>query len=144
MLDHAYLTDIDTLSAVYFDTPFFGDHVLVILKLSLNPKVNEKTCTMKRCWQYYSSSKLNDILKPLIETTFYMPIICSLQAYWNLLENVMINASDFEAPLITSDLQKSNWNPNFIPPQNQNLNQLTKTIAGSKQVKVLISPFTVH
>ena len=33
LLDHIYLNNVETLLAVYFDTPIFGDHVLVMATL---------------------------------------------------------------------------------------------------------------
>ena len=58
MLDHAYLTNIENLNAVYFDTPIFGDHVLVILNLAIQMKQKSKTCALKCCWRDYSPANL--------------------------------------------------------------------------------------
>ena len=41
LLDHVYLNIISTFDSVFYDTPVFGDHLLVIVKLSLkNGKMN--------------------------------------------------------------------------------------------------------
>ena len=116
MLDHAYPTNIENLNAVYFDTPIFGDHVLVILNLAIQMKQKSKTCALKCCWRDYSPANLMFILKPLIETTFYMPILCTVQAYWNLIENTLICATDLVAPLMSNQTSMG-MDTNSIPPR---------------------------
>ena len=55
------------------------------------------------------------ILKPLIETTFYMPFVCTVQAYWNLMENTLICATDLVAPLILYEPPMGLGNHDSIP-----------------------------
>ena len=49
----------------------------------------------------------------MLQSKFYMPIDCSVQAYWNLFEHVLVILTDIVAPLIKVEAESK---PNFIPP----------------------------
>ena len=48
-----------TVADVYFETPPFGDHLLVMAKLIFKLPKNEKNCILKRCWSNYDSMGLS-------------------------------------------------------------------------------------
>ena len=62
LLDHVYLNRVEMIDAVYFDTPLFGDHVLVILDLLIGTTDQVKSTTKKRDWRKYTSSNITNTL----------------------------------------------------------------------------------
>ena len=52
------ITLAEALHAVYFDTPIFGDHVLVIAELSICRITEKNNCSLKRDWRSYSSTRI--------------------------------------------------------------------------------------
>ena len=62
LLDHVYLNNYSIFSSVYFETPIFGDHALVITKLCLKSVPNNDNISLKRKWSDYSTQKLRDLL----------------------------------------------------------------------------------
>ena len=66
LLDHVYVNNFAAVNSVSFETPFFGDHVLIIVNLNISP-IASNTVNRKRCWQSYSDVKL----KLLIITTLF-------------------------------------------------------------------------
>ena len=86
-------------SAVYSDTPIFGDHLLVIAELSLGVGSTQNNYILKRDWRSYSNTKLNNHLARLIQASSFNSA-CDVQSIWNLLENVLIKSVDAVAPLM--------------------------------------------
>ena len=112
LLDHVYLNNLASLNSIYFEIPIFGDHVLVIAELSIR-KLNTENNSLVRNWSTYSDVTLKTTLNPLIMSHCLLFINCSVQTYWNLLESVLIAASDTVSPLQITDRKKPK---NFIPP----------------------------
>ena len=82
------------VSKCLFETPLFGDHVIVIIELSNNkPDPSTFVC---RDWRNYDPSKFINLLN----VCELINVNDSVQQYWNTLENVLINAADQVAPLI--------------------------------------------
>ena len=92
-LDHVY-TDNDTLvNEITFKVPTFGDHNLVIAKLSLTTsKSTVSIC--RRDWHNYSPGTLISNIKLIPHVSG------DVQAIWNSLEHSLIVAADTVAPLI--------------------------------------------
>ena len=99
LLDHVYLNNIEALRAVYYDTPIFGDHLLVIAELSLGVGSIQNNSILKRDWRSYSNTKLNNHLARFIQASSFNSA-CDVQSIWNLLENVLIKSVDAVAPLM--------------------------------------------
>ena len=136
LLDHIYLNNPESLCSVYFDTPIFGDHVLVIAELSLGAGTKQNNNFLKRNWRSYSSTKLNNYLVPLIHASFF-DLNCSVQAIWNQLEYILIRSVDTIAPL---EETKQYFNDNkcvqSIPPTVKNkINKRKRLIAIDRKNK---------
>ena len=117
MLDHVYLNNPATLHSVYYETPVFGDHVLVITELNFIKADVNKKCVLKRSWINYSPCVLKATMYPLIVTKLDIFINCTVQSFWNLLEHVIISATDIVAPIIEiNESSKTKKKRNFIPP----------------------------
>ena len=93
-LDHIYVNNTPIVSKCLFETPLFGNHVIVIIEL-LNNKPDPSTFVC-RDWRNYDPSKFINILN----VCELINVNDSVQQYWNTLENVLINAADQVAPLI--------------------------------------------
>ena len=89
MLDHVYINNYATFSSVFFVTPTFGDHVLVITELHLRAVINANNSTLLRKWSDYNPTSLRTILNPIINAECSLLINCSVQSYLNLLENLL-------------------------------------------------------
>ncbi len=87
--------DNTLIDKCYHLTLCFGDHVLVIIEcLGDNA---DPICFTRRDWHNYNSESL----KALLSNINLVFDTSSVQQYWNCLENVLINAADVVAPLIT-------------------------------------------
>ena len=106
MLDHVYVNNLAAVNSVSFETPFFGDHVLIIVNLNISP-IASNTDIRKRCWQSYSDVKL----KLLISATLIAENIkwydINVQEHWNALELVIIENVDSCAPLVDVVVNRS-------------------------------------
>ena len=56
LLDHVYLNNMATFNSVYYDSPVFGDHVLVITELSLLTVTTKVNNALMRKWSLYSKT----------------------------------------------------------------------------------------
>ena len=96
---HVYVNNIKNLAAVYFDTPLFGDHVLVITELSVGPQDQLTNSCLKRDWRLYTSDEIINTVSQLLNERY--PFECNdVQSGWNIIENVLITATDLHAPLV--------------------------------------------
>lgn len=95
ILDHIYTSDSTMINKCFHITPLFGDHLIVVVDL-LKEKF-EPTSYTCRDWRNYDPNVLANLLSQssLIFDHY------SVQQYWNCLENVLINATNASAPLIT-------------------------------------------
>ena len=107
ILDHVYTDNVALVNDITFTVPTFGDHKLVIAKLTPKANLNCESI-FKRNWKNYSPNNLieNITLPPLTGG--------DVQAIWNSLEHSLIIAADYVAPLI---LVNNNLKPkkNKIP-----------------------------
>jgi hypothetical protein len=94
-LDHVYCNDFSLIGKCYFLTPCFGDHVPVVIECIGDTK--EPVCFTRRDWRTYNPESL----RTLLSNNNLVFDSSSVQQYWNCLENVLINVTDFVAPLIT-------------------------------------------
>ena len=108
-LDHIY-TDNDTLvDFVNFKVPTFGDHNLIIAKLTVKLTKNSVSIC-KRNWLYYSKNFLIDN----IDVTNLLPN-GDVQAQWNALEHSLIMAADIVAPIIVINKNPKTKNTDAPP-----------------------------
>ena len=93
ILDHVYVNNMALISNVHSITPTFGDHLLIIIDLTLvRPAVKNIT---RRNWSNYSKQTLLNSLKHVD-----LEIDCiNVQQYWNCFENIMINVIDDIVPI---------------------------------------------
>ena len=110
LLDHVYANDTSFVSCVYFKVPTFGDHVLVIVELNAVLIAAEKS-SCKRNWTGYSKEILISSLN--LDTVQYYN---NVQVQWNSLENSLINAADFVAPLMYPPPSKQRKNHPLSTP----------------------------
>ena len=110
---------VEALNAVYFDTPIFGDHLLVIAELMFGSGPSGNNC-LKRDWRSYTSTNLINYLAPLIRAINFDPN-CNVQSLWNVLENLLITSVDAVAPLESFNLSCNvNKSVNKVPPTIKN------------------------
>ena len=104
LLDHIYVKNLATVLGVSFNTPPCGDHVLVIARLNSTTFKQERNSTLKRNWKNYKESGLNSDLLTLVTSMMSNNNVPALnvQKFWNCLENVLINAVDKHAPLLST------------------------------------------
>ena len=120
LLDHVYLNRVEMLDAVYFDTPLFGDHVLVILDLLIGTTDQVKSTTKKRDWRKYTSSNITNTLSNML-CEIDLNNANDVQTCWNLIENVIITTTDHLAPLVEDKSGIfNNKNVKRIPPTVKN------------------------
>ena len=108
--------NLASFCSVYFETPVFGDHVLVITELRLRAVTNVKNSSLCRKWSDYTPKKLNSFLYPMIISECSLLINCSVQSYWNLLENLLITVTDLLAPLVENVAKNLDKNKNKVVP----------------------------
>ena len=90
ILDHIYVNNLSTISDVTFETPVFGDHVLVVVNLTLTHNNSSKTNALRRDWRNYSKLRLITGLSPHIEPANVIGRETTVvQEFWNVLENVL-------------------------------------------------------
>jgi hypothetical protein len=88
VLDHVYLSDTTLVEKCTSIVPYFGDHLIVVIDVTFKASCSN-TC-IRRKWHNYQPAKLTRILSQ----TNLMFETDDVQEYWNLLENVLINAID--------------------------------------------------
>ena len=89
------MKNVATISNITFDIPVFGDHVLIIVTLTLDHKNSAKTNAMKRNWKNYSKEKLIVGLSPRVDLLKAIScVVPVVQEYWNALENHLVGVID--------------------------------------------------
>ena len=117
LLDHIYLNNLSTFDSVYYDIPAFGDHLLVIAKLTFDNLDAKNNNALVRNWSKYFKIELNAIMYPMILSNCSLFLNCSAQSYWNLIESILTTSIDSVAPLFMPPLNKSfKKNQSRIPP----------------------------
>ena len=120
LLYHVYINNLQIFDSIYHDTPIFGDHLLVIIKLTIK-NLNTPNDPLMRNWSRYNTHDLNLFMIPLVHSKLAPFINCSVQSYWNLIENVLINTADWAAPLFKPrpvNSKKTIPIPNSVTKQN--------------------------
>ena len=117
---------------MYFDTPLFGDHVLVITELSLGPQDQRTNSCLKRDWRMYTSNKIVNTVSQLLNERY--PFDCNdVQSGWNIIENVLITATDLHAPLVET-CETNHAKKKSVPPVIRNkLNKRSRFIKLDRQ-----------
>ena len=110
ILDHVYTNNFALVNFCNSVTPTFGDHLLIILDLTLvRPTVQN---IIRRNWSNYSKERLLNTLKYID-----LNIDCiNVQQYWNCFENLLINVIDEIIPIVETIPQnfKNTKLPNSI------------------------------
>ena len=81
-----------------------GSNLLVITELNLKLPTKMIDNSLRRTWSEYTTEKLKALLHPPVVTLCSLFINCSVQSYWNLLENILITVTDTIAPLIDENV----------------------------------------
>ena len=122
ILDHVYVNNLTLVSNCSSITPTFGDHLLIIVELTLvRPPVKNITC---RSWKNYSKQSLLNAFNDVV-----LEIDCvDVQQYWNNLENIIIGVIDKILPIVEICPQKVQKNeiPNSIQTKMNRRNRLIK------------------
>jgi hypothetical protein len=121
ILDHVYINNMALISNVHSITPTFGDHLLIIIDLTLvRPAVKNIT---RRNWSNYSKQTLLNSLKHVD-----LEIDCiNVQQHWNCFENIMINVIDDIVPIEESHpLKPKKKSPQFNKDQSKPKKQINK------------------
>ena len=106
ILDHLYVTNPTLIHDIVLKTPLIGDHKLITFKAQGNPLPPE--IIMKRNWQNYTSTKLNELLSTInfdIEADLVqdiwnrfeaalLPVIDDLIPYAPFIENTTVKSSE--------------------------------------------------
>ena len=101
ILDHVYVNNLSIVNNCGSITPTFGDHLLIILELTLvRPTIKNIT---RRNWRNYSKQILVNALNP---DMFEIDCI-DVQQYWNEFENTIINVIDKILPIETTCLHRT-------------------------------------
>ena len=93
LIDHVYTDDVTLIKSLTFETPTFGDHLLIITELELRNGVKPKMI-VKRNWNNYS--RRTCLISNLVFDTDMNGL--NVQSQWNYIENVIINAVDILLP----------------------------------------------
>ena len=81
------------VSNVNFDTPTFGDHVLVMATLVMR-KFKDSKMTFKRNWKNYTPSCAAEVVMRTLNVICQQFDNLNLQEQWNEIERIMIEFAD--------------------------------------------------
>ncbi len=98
LLDHVYVNNNAAVTNVNFITPTFGDHVLILVDITVKTQVKTDSF-QKRNWNRYSPVELNTLITLALTT---ITVICdnlNVQDHWNLLELAILDGVESCAPL---------------------------------------------
>ena len=99
LLDHIYVNKPENVRKVSYFVPTLGDHKLVAIELVVKAPLNE-TLLYKRDWSKYDPNLINDkMLHELSCLNVANTDALTVNEFWNVLENVLVNTIDFVAPL---------------------------------------------
>ena len=105
ILDHIYTNSSAMVSNVNFDTPTFGDHVLVMATLVMR-KFKDSKMTFKRNWKNYTPSCAAEVVMRTLNVISNQFDNLNVQEQWNEIERVMIESADKLAPLVEQSLAR--------------------------------------
>ena len=90
---------------VNFETPTFGDHVLVMATL-VNKNSKDLKVKIKRNWKSYTPQIVADTITSYVNEMNIDFENLNVQEQWNQLEHVMIESADLVAPLVELSLAR--------------------------------------
>ena len=93
IIDHIYTSCPTSCNNICSTTPYFGDHKMILLNFDATKQT--PVTSVKRNWSSYTREKLCEHLA-LSDWSIEDD---SVQSYWNLFENRLINIVDIVAPL---------------------------------------------
>ena len=106
----------------------------------------------ERNWSKYCTMKLNEKLNTIIHRCSLF-INCTVQSYWNLIEDVILKVTDNIIPLKNSSGQVKNLK-NFLPPSINakinkrrrllKINRINRSTALSDEIKSLSKDIKSH
>ena len=100
-IDHIYISNPYQITNIDHNSIIYTDHELITFKI--NQEKNSPSVTWKRGWRKYSKDQLCQKLTQL-HRNFTSD---SVQAYWNELENQLVNVADELVPMV----KYTNTNP---------------------------------
>ena len=122
ILDHVYVNNLTLVNNCSSVTPNFGDHLLIILELTLvRPTIKNIT---RRSWRNYSKQNLINAFNEVV-----LEIDCiDVQQYWNEFENIIIDVIDKIVPIEEMCPQKTQRTeiPNSIKTKINQRNRIIK------------------
>ena len=98
LLDHVYVNNNAAVTNVSFVTPTFGDHVLILVDITVKTHVNTDSF-QKRNWNSYSPLELNTLITLALTTITVTCDNLNVQDHWNLLELAILDGVESCAPL---------------------------------------------
>ena len=128
ILDHVYSNDPTIIQNIHSITPHSGDHLIVVF--NINEKVYIPEPRWKRNWKKYDVAILNDKLSQE-DWQFEAD---SVQDYWNILEDKLINIIDELIPyeISINNLHCSEKGSNYINNKLNKRKRLLKNFNKSK------------
>ena len=129
-LDHVYCNDSTLINNLHSITPLVGDHL--IITFCINEKIKSPEPCWRRNWKNYNSETLNGRLAH--ENWIFEAD--SVQDYWNILENKIINIVDEFIPfeLAINNVHQSGADSNYIKNKLNKRKRLLKKFNSNKTV----------
>ena len=107
LLDHVYVNNPAVVNSVTFETPLFGDHVLIIVSLNMR-SIASNPVSRKRSWLSYSNMKLKMLINAALAAENIKWCDLNVQEHWNALELVILENVDTCAPLVDIKVNRTN------------------------------------
>ena len=107
LLDHVYANNPALVNAINFETPLFGDHVLIIINLKVQPPKNNIVSQM-RDWSIYSKERLIATMSTLLDAHTNNFHFMNVQEHWNAVELAILETVDTCAPLTDVKINRNN------------------------------------
>ena len=105
ILDHIYTNNNAIVNNLNFETPTFGDHVLVMATLT-NKNFKGIEMKIKRNWNLYTPQAVAVAISCGINLMNNQYDNLNVQEQWNQLERVMVETADQMAPLVGQGLTR--------------------------------------
>ena len=99
LLDHVYVNNHATIANVKFETPTFGDHVLIIVNVNLRAEFPVEV-HQSRDWRFYSAVRIKAVTSSALLAKTVNWYNLSVQDHWSVLELVILDSVDSCAPLV--------------------------------------------
>ena len=113
LLDHVYVNNAAIVLSVNLIDPVFGDHSLIVVKLTFKSQTFTKSLT-SRNWKNYNAVCVCHSLAIGLNVIKEKCINMSVQDHWNQLENVLISSIDESAPLLTYNIKVKRNSGNLL------------------------------